>query len=143
METLTQLLDRAALVDRYRAGRARSAQLFASIAPSAYYEAPIPLRHPFVFYEGHLPAFAFLVLHERALEKQIAELKAGKSMARFLGAGFKEKQMAKLDEIAQLVSNQGRFVENEELLDAWLEAFEILSSVRPDEVGSQPHARRP
>ncbi len=54
-----------------------------------------------------------------------------------------EKQMAKLDEIAQLVSNQGRFVENEELLDAWLEAFEILSSVRPDEVGSRPHARRP
>jgi formylglycine-generating enzyme required for sulfatase activity len=67
VETVSLLLDRAALVDRYRAGRARSAQLFASIAPSAYYEAPIPLRHPFVFYEGHLPGFAFLVLHERAL----------------------------------------------------------------------------
>jgi hypothetical protein len=33
-----------------------------------------------------------------ALEKQIVELKAGKSMARFLGAGFKEKQLAKLEE---------------------------------------------
>ncbi|HEV8020803.1 MAG TPA: SUMF1/EgtB/PvdO family nonheme iron enzyme [Candidatus Lustribacter sp.] len=67
METVSLSLDRAALVDRFRAGRARSAALFASIAPSAYYDAPIPLRHPFVFYDGHLPAFAFLVLHERAL----------------------------------------------------------------------------
>lgn len=67
METVSLLLDRAALVDRYRAGRARSAAIFASIEPSAYYDAPIPLRHPFVFYEGHLPAFAHLVLHERAL----------------------------------------------------------------------------
>jgi hypothetical protein len=33
-----------------------------------------------------------------ALEKQIAELKAGKSMVRFLGSGFKEKQIAKLEE---------------------------------------------
>jgi iron(II)-dependent oxidoreductase len=67
VETLSLLLDRAALVERYRSGRTRSAQLFASVAPSAYYEAPIPLRHPFVFYEGHLPGFAYLVLHERAL----------------------------------------------------------------------------
>ena len=67
MDTVSLLLDRAALVDRYRAGRARSAALFASIAPSAYYDAPIPLRHPFVFYEGHLPGFAYLVLHQRAL----------------------------------------------------------------------------
>ena len=67
MDTLSLSLDRAALVDRFRAGRTRSAALFASIAPSAYYEAPIPLRHPFVFYDGHLAAFAFLVLHERAL----------------------------------------------------------------------------
>jgi iron(II)-dependent oxidoreductase len=67
VDTLVLPLDRPALIDRYRAGRARSAGLFASVEPSAYYEAPIPLRHPFVFYEGHLPAFAYLVLHERAL----------------------------------------------------------------------------
>ena len=70
MDTLHLPLDRAALVDRYRAGRARTASLFASIAPDAYYEAPIPLRHPFVFYDGHLPGFAYLVLHERALHGQ-------------------------------------------------------------------------
>jgi iron(II)-dependent oxidoreductase len=67
VDTVSLLLDRAALVERYRAGRARTAAIFASIAPSAYYEAPIPLRHPFVFYEGHLPGFAYLVLHQRAL----------------------------------------------------------------------------
>jgi iron(II)-dependent oxidoreductase len=67
VDTLHLPLDRAALVDRYRSGRARSASLFASLTPEAYYEAPIPLRHPFVFYDGHLPAFAYLVLHERAL----------------------------------------------------------------------------
>ncbi|HEY5350705.1 MAG TPA: DinB family protein, partial [Candidatus Lustribacter sp.] len=67
METLSLALDRAALIDRYRAGRARTAALFASIAPAAYYNAPIPLRHPFVFYDGHLPGFAYMVLHERAL----------------------------------------------------------------------------
>ncbi len=67
MDTLQLVIDRAGLVDRYRAGRARSAAIFASIAPSAYYDAPIPLRHPFVFYEGHLPSFAYMVLHERAL----------------------------------------------------------------------------
>jgi hypothetical protein len=33
-----------------------------------------------------------------ALEKEIGELKAGKSMLRFLGSGFKEKQIAKLEE---------------------------------------------
>lgn len=67
MDTLHLPLDRAALADRYRSGRARTASLFASITPAAYYEAPIPLRHPFVFYDGHLPGFAYLVLHERAL----------------------------------------------------------------------------
>ena len=67
MTVLAGQLDRGALIDRYRRGRTRSAALFASISEEAYYEAPIPLRHPFVFYEGHLPAFAYLVLHERAL----------------------------------------------------------------------------
>jgi formylglycine-generating enzyme required for sulfatase activity len=60
-------LSRPALADWYRRNRERSAQLFALIDPSAYYSRPIPLRHPFAFYEGHLPAFSFLVLNERAL----------------------------------------------------------------------------
>jgi hypothetical protein len=60
-------IDRAALATQYRANRRRSAELFALIDPSVYYDAPIPLRHPFVFYEGHLPAFSFLTLVRDAL----------------------------------------------------------------------------
>jgi gamma-glutamyl hercynylcysteine S-oxide synthase len=37
------------------------------IDDSAFYERPIPLRHPFAFYEGHIPAFSYLTLNERGL----------------------------------------------------------------------------
>ena len=60
-------IDREALIDWYRRNRRRSAQLFALVEPHAYYTRPIPLRHPFAFYEGHFPAFNFLTLNERAL----------------------------------------------------------------------------
>lgn len=62
-------LDRALLAQWYRRNRLRSARIFALIAESAFYTRPIALRHPFVFYEGHLPAFSFLTLNERALEE--------------------------------------------------------------------------
>ena len=35
----------------------------------AYYSQPIALRHPIVFYEGHIPAFSFNTLVKRALGK--------------------------------------------------------------------------
>jgi formylglycine-generating enzyme required for sulfatase activity len=60
-------LSRPALADWYRRNRERSAQIFALVDAEAYYDRPIPLRHPFAFYEGHLPAFSFLVLNERGL----------------------------------------------------------------------------
>lgn len=63
----TVTLDRKALSAWYGRNRERSAQLFGLVDPAAYSSRPIPLRHPFVFYEGHLPAFSFLVLNERAL----------------------------------------------------------------------------
>ena len=67
MITTTPGLDRSALIDWYRRNRERSAQLFALIDDDAFFVRPIPLRHPFIFYEGHLPAFSFLTLNERAL----------------------------------------------------------------------------
>jgi gamma-glutamyl hercynylcysteine S-oxide synthase len=67
MISTTLRLNRQILVDWYRRNRERSAQLFALIDEDAFLERPIPLRHPFVFYEGHLPAFSFLTLNERAL----------------------------------------------------------------------------
>lgn len=37
------------------------------IDDAAFYDRPIPLRHPFAFYEGHIPAFSFLTLNARGL----------------------------------------------------------------------------
>ena len=67
MFSTTTELDRRYLLDWYRRNRKRTARLFAMIDDDALTERPIPLRHPFVFYEGHLPAFSFLTLNERAL----------------------------------------------------------------------------
>jgi hypothetical protein len=61
-------IDRDRLVARYRRNRARSHLLFDLLADEeAYYSQPIPLRHPFVFYEGHIPAFSFNTLVKAAL----------------------------------------------------------------------------
>jgi formylglycine-generating enzyme required for sulfatase activity len=68
VQTLSPIaVDRAALAAWYRANRRRSAALFTIVDPAVFYEAPIPLRHPFVFYEGHFPAFSFLTLVRDAL----------------------------------------------------------------------------
>lgn len=63
------MLDRGRLVDWYQRNRKRSAELFGLVRPEAYYDRPIPLRHPFVFYDGHLPAFSFNTLCVRGLEE--------------------------------------------------------------------------
>src|SRR5712691_11182553 len=60
-------LDRGAVVSWYERNRARSRALFDLLAEDAYYSQPIDLRHPIVFYEGHLPAFSFNTLVKRAL----------------------------------------------------------------------------
>ena len=44
-----------------------SARLFDIVQPEAYHSRPIALRHPVVFYEGHLPAFSLNTLVKRAL----------------------------------------------------------------------------
>lgn len=62
-------VDRAAIQARYLRNRQRSADIFSLVDPSAYFYRPIPLRHPFAFYEGHLPAFSFLTLNERSLNE--------------------------------------------------------------------------
>jgi gamma-glutamyl hercynylcysteine S-oxide synthase len=41
--------------------------LFDLLVDNAYYSQPIALRHPIVFYEGHLPAFSFNTLVKTAL----------------------------------------------------------------------------
>src|SRR4051795_1686238 len=59
--------DRSAAVEWYKKNRARSRQLFDLLVDEAYYSQPIALRHPIVFYEGHLPGFSFNVLVKKAL----------------------------------------------------------------------------
>ena len=55
------------LADVYRRNRERSRALFDLLVDEAYYSRPIDLRHPIVFYEGHLPAFSFNTLVKRGL----------------------------------------------------------------------------
>ncbi len=54
-------------MNRYCRNRARSRELFALLSDAAYYSQPISLRHPIVFYEGHLPGFSFNTLVKKAL----------------------------------------------------------------------------
>ncbi|MGH9238429.1 MAG: SUMF1/EgtB/PvdO family nonheme iron enzyme [Vicinamibacterales bacterium] len=55
------------VAEAYRRNRARSRALFELLSEETYYSRPIDLRHPIVFYEGHLPAFSFNTLVKRAL----------------------------------------------------------------------------
>lgn len=67
--TIEPVLDRPALVDWYVRNRARTARLFSLLSDEAYYSKPIALRHPIVFYEGHLPAFSLNKLVKEGLGK--------------------------------------------------------------------------
>ena len=59
-----------ALAGAYRRMRERSRALFDLLSEETYYSRPIDLRHPIVFYEGHLPAFSFNTLVKRALGRR-------------------------------------------------------------------------
>ncbi len=56
-----------AIAEDFRRTRNRTEQLFALVAPEAYYERPIPLRHPIAFYDGHLDAFTWNKLFREVL----------------------------------------------------------------------------
>jgi len=59
---------REGLIDWYRATRARTRRIFELITPDAYYDRPIALRNPIVFYEGHLPVFSVNTLVKLTLD---------------------------------------------------------------------------
>src|SRR5438309_7344980 len=60
-------IDREAALSWYHRNRERSRALFAMLPADAYYHRPIELRHPVVFYDGHLPGFSFNTLVKKAL----------------------------------------------------------------------------
>jgi len=58
----------ADLAARWARNRERTRRFFHEIlTPESWLERPIALRHPFVFYEGHIAAFAVNTLLKRAL----------------------------------------------------------------------------
>lgn len=59
--------ERNAALEWFRSNRARSRALFDLVMPDAFLERPIALRHPILFYEGHLPAFNANTLLRRGL----------------------------------------------------------------------------
>jgi iron(II)-dependent oxidoreductase len=63
----TTVLDRADALARFGENRRRSRALFDLVDESVYYDRPISLRNPVVFYEGHIPAFSVNTLIKRAL----------------------------------------------------------------------------
>lgn len=56
-----------AIAEDFRRTRSRTEEIFSLLAPEAYHERPISLRHPFVFYDGHLDAFNWNKLFREAL----------------------------------------------------------------------------
>src|SRR5436305_11867315 len=62
-------LTRDRLIEWYRDGRRTTRKLFTIPKAEAYYDRPIPLRNPIVFYEGHLPAFDVNTLIKLALKR--------------------------------------------------------------------------
>lgn len=63
-------MNRDELIATYRRYRARTRELFELVTPDAYYERPIALRNPIVFYEGHLPGFSVNTLVKLALKRE-------------------------------------------------------------------------
>src|SRR5436190_8694614 len=61
------MVNRDSMVAWYRRNRERSQKLFDLLSDEAYYSQPISLRHPIVFYDGHLPGFSFNTLVKKAL----------------------------------------------------------------------------
>ncbi|HUF18710.1 MAG TPA: SUMF1/EgtB/PvdO family nonheme iron enzyme [Thermoanaerobaculia bacterium] len=62
-------LERKPLLEWFDRNRQRTREIFTLVDKSAWYERPIPLRNPIVFYEGHIPAFSVNTLVKGALRR--------------------------------------------------------------------------
>jgi ergothioneine biosynthesis protein EgtB len=60
----------APVFERLEAAWKRSDRMFELLAPAALAERPIALRHPLVFYVGHLPAFTWNMLGRGVLRRE-------------------------------------------------------------------------
>lgn len=64
---MRQRMDGAAWAAVFEQTRRRTGRIFDLVAPEAFYQRPIPLRHPFAFYAGHVAAFNGNLLFRRLL----------------------------------------------------------------------------
>jgi ergothioneine biosynthesis protein EgtB len=67
--TISSSIDRSLFTSWYRRNRERSRALFDLLTDDVYYDRPIALRNPILFYDGHLPAFSFNTLVKKALRR--------------------------------------------------------------------------
>src|SRR5580704_14351829 len=56
-------------LSRIEEARAQTDALFALLPPNSFYDRPVPERHRLIFYLGHVEAFDWNLLAERALGK--------------------------------------------------------------------------
>ena len=102
--------------DWYARNRARTRDLFDVLADDAYYSQPIDLRHPIVFYEGHLPAFSFNTLVKRGLGGASIDARLESLFARGLDPSENDSGRAQRDlwpprqEVRQFVEEADRRV---------------------------------
>jgi iron(II)-dependent oxidoreductase len=64
------LVARDSLIESMAEARAETDKLFALVRPDSLYERPIPERHRIIFYIGHLEAFDWNLLRERATNER-------------------------------------------------------------------------
>src|SRR3979490_2393958 len=79
------MVNRDSMVAWYRRNRERSQKLFDLLSEEAYYSQPIALRHPIVFYEGHLPRFSFNTLLKKGLGRSSIDPRLETLFARGIG----------------------------------------------------------
>jgi ergothioneine biosynthesis protein EgtB len=105
-------LNREALADWYRRNRQRSRELFEMVRPEAYYSRPIFLRHPIVFYEGHLPAFSVNTLVKKAIGRPGVDERLERLFAR--GIDPEDETAASRSQRAEWPSREeiGRFADD-------------------------------
>ncbi len=100
----TALEDRRALVDRFRHMRARSSAIFDLLPLDERLSRPIALRHPLIFYEGHIPAFYV----NTVLKKGLGEPGIDARLERLFARGIDPDSEAAADErqVSQWPSRQ-------------------------------------
>jgi iron(II)-dependent oxidoreductase len=97
--TATGPLDRQALLERFTRTRARTRALFDLLDDGAYYERPISLRNPVVFYEGHLPAFAVNTLIKKGLGRPGVDEHLERIFSRGIDPGTEATAVARGDPV--------------------------------------------